>query len=71
MDKNRTYTSTIYDEHRKEKAERRGTGFVGFLSDLDWMLSLELEEGRTIMQTLNGFLSILCLCFFPLLLCGL
>ena len=39
-------TPTIYDEHKREKAERRGTGFLGFLSDLDWMLSLELEEGR-------------------------
>ena len=45
MDSRRT-TPLLYDEHRNEKAERRGTGFLGFLSDLDWMLSLELEEGR-------------------------
>jgi len=51
MDKSRAYSSTIYDEHKKEKAERRGTGFVGFLSDLDWMLSLELEEGRPLDET--------------------
>jgi len=40
-----------YNQHLEEKAERRGTGFVGFLSDLDWMLSLELEEGRPLDET--------------------
>lgn len=42
---------TVYDQHKREKAERRGVGFVAFLSDLDWMLSLELEEGRPLDDT--------------------
>lgn len=42
---------TAYEQHKEEKAKRRGTGFVGFLSDLDWMLSLEIEEGRPLDHT--------------------
>lgn len=43
--------TTIYEQHKRERAERRGVGFVAFLSDLDWMLSLELEEGRPLDDT--------------------
>ena len=44
-------TRATYNKHLEEKAERRGTGFVGFLSDLDWTLSLELEEGKPLDET--------------------
>ena len=51
MENSRRAYTTIQEEHKREKAERRGVGFVGFLSDLDWMLSLELEEGRPLDET--------------------
>jgi hypothetical protein len=41
----------VYREIQDEKAKRRGTGFLGFISDLDWLLSLELEEGRPLDAT--------------------
>ncbi len=41
----------VYEQHKQEKAKRRGVGFVGFLSDLDWMLSLEIEEGKPLDET--------------------
>ncbi len=37
---------TAYDKIREEDAQRRGTGFITVLSDLDWYLSLELDEER-------------------------
>lgn len=41
----------IYRETQDEKAKRRGQGLLGFISELDWLLSLELEEGKPLDET--------------------
>jgi len=46
MSNNTKRATTIQEQQGLERAARRGTGFLGFLSDLDWMLSIELEEGK-------------------------
>jgi len=53
MDKDKEYLrkGVVYREVQDEKAKRRGTGFLGFISELDWLMSLELEEGRPLDET--------------------
>jgi len=36
----------VEDAIKKEEAQRRGSGIITVLSDLDWYLSLELDEER-------------------------
>lgn len=40
-----------YWEHKEEEARKTGTGFLGFISTLDWLKSIEMEEGRPLDET--------------------
>jgi len=46
MDNKQYIRKTVDDKVKQEEAQRRGTGFITVLSDLDWYLSLELDEER-------------------------
>ena len=37
---------TLYRESQDELAKRRGSGFLALISELDWLLALELEQGK-------------------------
>ncbi|GEM_PF-1760705 len=36
----------LYRESQDELAKRRGSGFLALISELDWLLALELEQGK-------------------------
>jgi len=37
---------SLYRETQDELAKRRGSGFLAVISELDWLLALELEQGK-------------------------
>ena len=50
-ERNNNKRLTGYQQHREEQAQKSGTGFLGFISTLDWLRSIELEEGRPLDET--------------------